>query len=902
MKTLTHNKKPNEITKILRYAVVCALLWTVMLAGLFTFYFNRNRHAIHEIGVGMAQDIFEKDILLRRWADQHGGVYVMESAATATNHQFSHINPALMSRQIYELARERPGIPQGHITSLNPIRPENNPDPWETQALRSFEKGSREVVELVHMNGQPYMRIMRPLVTEKPCLKCHSAQGYKEGDGRGGISVTLSLSLITKTLNSQLYQVAFIHSLIWLLGMGFIMIGSRKIVNTVLLLRNERNALFESEETYRRQFADNTSIMLLIDPSNKLVIDANITALHFYGYHRDQMLTKHFSDILALPSSEDDVRPADSVFPNQGSKHETQHRLEDGSIREVEESSSIIQFGERHILHVIVFDISERKRAEKALVETQNQLTDIINFLPDATLAIDKDKRIIIWNRAIEQMTGIQAADMIGKNDYAYTIPFYGEARPQLMDLVFADQEEIAAKYPNLIREGDTIVGEAYCNALYNGRGAWVFAKASPLHDQSGNVIGAIECIRDITAQKRAEEERRQFELQFQQTQKLESLGVLSGGIAHDFNNILAIIMGYCALIRADYNDAEAYIPVVEKAAERAAELCRQMLTYAGKAQYAPTQVNMWLLVDEMVNMLRATVNQNASINFLTLSSDILIIEADASQLRQVVMNLIINAAESIGDLQGEVNVSLTNKSIMEGQSDKDHLGILIPVGQYLCLNITDNGCGMTDETKQRISEPFYTTKFSGRGLGMSAVLGIITAHSGALQLSSKPNNGSTFTVYLPVPLYASAGAPLQQQLTPLVPWQESGTILLVEDEEQVRTTVQLLLKKLGFNIVTASNGKEALEMYQKNEAKITVVITDIGMPVMDGYELFGALKKICPGLPIIISSGFGEVAVTSRIAREKIAGFINKPYKIGDIQNTLKNVMVERQLKQSNL
>jgi PAS domain S-box-containing protein len=396
--------------------------------------------------------------------------------------------------------------------------------------------------------------------------------------------------------------------------------------------------------------------------------------------------------------------------------------------------------------------------------------------------------------------------------------------------------------------------------------------------------------LQDITERKRAAEEKLALEKQFLQAQKLESLGVLAGGIAHDFNNILAIIIGYCSLVKMDYQTAENYIPEIEKAAERAAGLCHQMLAYAGKAQLAQTKVNMWMLVAEMVNMLKSTIKQNVVIKH-DLSADITSVTGDASQLRQIVMNLVINAAEAIGEAQGEIRVSLATGAIKAGQSDKDHLGRIIPAGWYVCLEITDNGCGMDDETKQRIFEPFYTTKFTGRGLGMSAVLGIITAHGGALQLSSQPGQGTTFKVYLPVQIGASAGDESLPQVAQ-ASWQGSGTILLVEDEASIILIAKIMLTALGFTVIAAANGKEALELYQKNAADITLVVTDMGMPVMDGYELFSKLKNLDPELPIIVSSGFGDSVVTTRIAREDIAGLVSKPYNFDQLREVLKGVV----------
>ncbi|HIJ94387.1 MAG TPA: GAF domain-containing protein [Desulfuromonadales bacterium] len=387
----------------------------------------------------------------------------------------------------------------------------------------------------------------------------------------------------------------------------------------------------------------------------------------------------------------------------------------------------------------------------------------------------------------------------------------------------------------------------------------------------------------------RSDEEKKIFEQQLHQIQRLESLGVLAGGIAHDFNNIMAIIIGYCALIKLDLKSAEKKIPEIEKAADRAAGLCRQMLAYAGKATLTQTTVNMKEIVEEMIRMLKATIPQNVTINAI-ISSESASITGDASQIRQIVMNLIINAAEAIHEAQGTVHVSLAHTEINENQREKDYLGKRIPVGEYLCLKVTDDGCGMNDETKNRIFEPFYTTKFTGRGLGMSSVLGIITAHRGAIQLASKPGNGTTFTVYLPIH-HGEAASNRPVLAITSERWQGSGTVLLVEDEEEVRLIAAALLKKLGYTVIAASDGKGALELYRENTTDISLVVTDMGMPGMDGGELFRELKTLKPELPIIISSGFGDVDVTAKIAHEDIAALINKPYRFDMLREVLQRV-----------
>jgi signal transduction histidine kinase/CheY-like chemotaxis protein len=402
-----------------------------------------------------------------------------------------------------------------------------------------------------------------------------------------------------------------------------------------------------------------------------------------------------------------------------------------------------------------------------------------------------------------------------------------------------------------------------------------------------------IQCFhRDISERKQAEKERLQLEQQFQHAQKLESLGVLAGGIAHDFNNILQVIIGHCSLakLKPRPGTVDTHIPEIEKAAGRAADLCRQMLAYAGKATSVSTQINMKSLVDEMVKMLKATFAKNVAIAS-ELVTGLPTIKADASQLRQVVMNLIINAAEAIGEEQGKIGVVLTKCELLAGQLPVDHLGKSIPPGWYLRLEVSDTGCGMAGETKRRLFEPFYTTKFTGRGLGLSATLGIITAHAGALQLTSQPGHGTTFTVYLPIQNSTISDQEDPLQITP-PPWQGSGTILLAEDEIQVKLIAKILLEQLGFTVLEASNGTEALALYLTHGADIRVVMTDMGMPVMDGYALFRELKKVNPELPIIISSGFGDTAIAARIARKDIAGLVSKPYSLEVLRNVLQSVL----------
>lgn len=420
--------------------------------------------------------------------------------------------------------------------------------------------------------------------------------------------------------------------------------------------------------------------------------------------------------------------------------------------------------------------------------------------------------------------------------------------------------------------------------------GNWYDVRDRAIQWVDGRLV-RLEIATDITERKKAEEDKLALEKQLLHSQKMESLGALTGGVAHDFNNILMIIMGHCSLAKMDPAHLESSIEQIEHAAERAAELCRQMLAYAGKSRLVREQVNLRSLVHDMVGMLRSTIGQNVLMTE-RLTEELPSIEADASQLRQVVMNLISNASEAIGKAQGLVRVSLDKVQLSPEQTERDYSGKVIPAGCYACLEVADNGCGMTDEARRRIFEPFFSTKFAGRGLGMSAVQGIVTAEGGAIQLFSREGEGATFRIFLPLPVAASA-PPEDRLLSGPDPHSgQQGTVLLVDDEEQVMAIATSMLEAMGFSVIPAADGKEALELYQEHAGRITLVFTDLGMPVMDGYQLLRELQKLDPDLPVIVSSGFGEVEVVSRIGSTHIAAVINKPYRYEQMREVVGRVL----------
>ncbi len=512
----------------------------------------------------------------------------------------------------------------------------------------------------------------------------------------------------------------------------------------------------------------------------------------------------------------------------------------------------------------------ELRRTQQELKSSQARYFDLYNLAPVGYLTLSDTGMILEANRAVTTLLDMPLEDL-----RSAILPRF----------IFPEDQDIYHLYRKRIAEtGDTHACEL---RMVRGDGSvfWGHLQAAP--EQQGE---SWITMTDISERKRTEAAAEAFELQIREARKLESLSVLTGGIAHDFNNILAIIVGYCSLIKMNYEQAAHYVPEIETAADRAAELCRQMLTYAGKSEAAKTDFDMTGLLDEMIRMMKTGVAENTSITFAR-PDNILIVTGDAGQIREVIMNLIVNASEAVCQAHGEITVSLARMEITAGEIHEDCLGKIIPEGRYVCMEVADNGCGMDDETRQRIFEPFYSTKFFGRGLGMSAVHGIVAANDGALQLYSRRGFGTTVRLYLPTQSAEPAAAePVKQPDSGT--WQGSGTILLVEDERHLKVLAETILKVLGFTVIKAANGEEALELYQQNSADITLVITDIGMPVMDGYELFSNLKKLNAKLPIIISSGYASDTITSRLPRSEIAGMLCKPYSFTEFSDVVKGAV----------
>ena len=424
----------------------------------------------------------------------------------------------------------------------------------------------------------------------------------------------------------------------------------------------------------------------------------------------------------------------------------------------------------------------------------------------------------------------------------------------------------------------------------YNGKMQTVLLQGKTLSREDGDVVVAV--LQDITQIRESQAAQAQLEEQMRIAQKLESLGLLAGGIAHDFNNLLMVVLGNADLVERDLQDdtvSRERVAEISKAARVASELCRQLLAYAGKGSFVLENIDPPALVESMRGLLESSISRRISLRFNFNPTPTIV--ADASQIQQVLLNLVINAGEAIGDAPGEIMVSTgaldcTTEYLAEPYLDDD-----LPSGKYSYIEVTDTGSGMTEEVRRRLFDPFFTTKFTGRGLGMSAVLGIVRSHKGSMKIYSEPGRGTNLRVLFPTDSKELI-ATKDQANTEAIENLPGGKILFIDDELLVRNIGTDMLSELGFSTICAQNGVEALELFDQHRHEIVAVILDLTMPEMDGIATFRELKKRSPDLQVILASGYNEQEATRDFVGRGLAAFIQKPFVMSELERILHKVL----------
>jgi PAS domain S-box-containing protein len=542
---------------------------------------------------------------------------------------------------------------------------------------------------------------------------------------------------------------------------------------------------------------------------------------------------------------------------------EIQIRRKDGSSAWISEIARAVRDAAGTLLYYegTIIDITQRKLAEEALRDSEARNRAILQALPDLIFVNDKNGVYLDYHAQDPARWLSSSSPFLGKK--------LGEVLPsRIADLLHSGQQHV-------LQTGSTWLGE-YSTLQADGS-HWCEARIVPC-----GADRTLTIIQDITQRKRGEDQRRQLESQIRHAQKLESLGVLAGGIAHDFNNLLTSVLGYTTLARnhlpAD-SPAGPMLEEIDLAAQRAADLTRQMLAYSGRGTFVIKPLRLDTLIHEIINLLGTVVSKKATIN---LSLQPAVIEGDATQIRQVVMNVITNASDALEGKCGRIDVRTGVREETEKTLRSPFLPESLPPGDYAYLEVEDTGCGMTQDTLIRIFDPFFTTKFTGRGLGLAAVLGIVKGHKGTIKVESSVGKGTLFQLLLPSSAEkAVSGRALECQETPL---RGHGTILLVEDESSVRSYTRTVLQEAGFQVLEAGEGGEGLAHFAEHRDEIDAVLLDLTMPRMDGMEVLAELRRLKADVPVLVMSGYGEPEVTVRCAGMGLSGFIQKPFRPRDL------------------
>ncbi len=531
-----------------------------------------------------------------------------------------------------------------------------------------------------------------------------------------------------------------------------------------------------------------------------------------------------------------------------------------------------------HVRRELEHEVAERRQSEEAFRRGEERLQLALDAAHLGTWDWDIGTGRILWSEHHAELFGLKKDE-------------FGGSYADFERCVYPEDRAGIATALAVARDQHTVYHHEFRVVWPDGSVHWLMDLGRFFYDAGGQPVRMNGVVQDITEQKDAEAERRQLELQIQQAQKLESLGLLAGGIAHDFNNLLTAILAHAGLAVGDLppeSPVRDNLLQIEKVSHRASDLCRQLLAYAGRVELQIEPLNLSELVAELLPLLKVSISKKVALD-CHFPEHLPSVEGDPTQLRQVVMNLVINASEAIGSNEGVIAITTG-----EQHCDEAYLRELRRVGTtgpgiYVFLEVTDNGCGMDAETQARIFDPFFTTKFTGRGLGLAAVLGIAQSHRCAIKVQSERGKGTTFRLLFPpsskMVARVEARAPSEQ-------WRGSGTVLVVDDEEPVRDAAAMLVERLGFRAVKAADGREAVELFKKCAEQIACVLLDVTMPRMGGEEVARELQRLRPEVPILLTSGYTEQEITPRFADQSVAGFISKPYQIAALASVLRRVL----------
>ena len=662
-------------------------------------------------------------------------------------------------------------------------------------------------------------------------------------------------------------------------------------------LKIRTRELKESEERFRQLFESIPEAVLVHDMDGR-ILHINQAGAQRLEYLPEELVGETLSRFV-IPVCADRIHQHVQNTVNNGfTQFETTFVAQSGRHIEAEVNERVIDFGGRRVILSVSRDVTIRNRNERRIAKLNECF---LNFGPDP------DENINLLTNLLGELFGATTAFYSRLHNGMLCRVGQWRSPPELSLLTKPEGHicyDAIRQKTNDVLVVRNLQSSAYATSDSNVRiGQWKTYIGYPVKC-AGQHVGAAciffnedieptgddrELLSIVASAIGVEEDRKQaalekekLESQIQHTQKLESLGVLAGGLAHDFNNLLVGILGNAELALQDLSElspARQRLDDIKTAGMRASELTRQMLAYSGKGQFIIQPIDVNELVREMGHLLRASISKTIVFNH-HFSENLPAIEGDAVQIRQVVMNLITNASEAIGNRSGVITLRTGLIEISRNDLAESFLNNNLPGGFYVAIEVLDTGVGMDEKTKSRMFDPFFTTKFAGRGLGLAAVMGIVRAHKGTIKVDSEIGKGSKFTVLFPSTGKAAPPAD-QPKADAHKDWKPKGTILVVDDDESVRNVAKMILERVGLNVITASDGREGIELFEKNKTGLAAVLLDMTMPHMSGEETFHEMHRLRPEVPVFLASGYNEQDIASRFTESEFAGIIQKPFQL---------------------
>jgi two-component system, cell cycle sensor histidine kinase and response regulator CckA len=875
----------NPQTNIKPFAAFSAIAWSLLIFTSISWNLNLLKSQAVDLATLEARANWNKDLAFRRWATRHGGFYVKPDTRTPPNPYLSHIphrdvittkgikltlmNPAYMMSQLTTEYEEMYGI-KGSITGQVLLNPANKADAWELAALKKFDTGKTEVTELSYIRGEAYLRFMKPVLMEEGCVLCHGHLGFKIGDIRGGVSVSIPLTPYIQAADNNRNSLLISHSSIWLLGLiGIFFLGYLK-QQKILQQQVSEKALDDAHQEWVHAMDFFDDAIYLIDLDDK-VVRANQAFYNMMKLSPEQVIGQSISKIIH-PQGED--TPCPLCVARQQRRDEIITMEADNpdnpSGKPIEATVRIIRDNNGSPLAVLMgmHDLSRNREASEAIYEREQQISDLLRSTAEGIYSLDIEGKCVMANPSCAHLLGYDNEnELIGKH-------LHEMIHHSHVDGTTYDESDCLIYQSFRSNTEMHVDNEVFWRA--DGSNFPAEYWAYPIL-RKGKVIGTVVTFFDITEELKTEQALRR-------SQKMDALGQLTGGIAHDFNNQLGIVSGYMELLE-DFNagneKTSQWLAATRKATTRCITLTRQLLNFSRQQQTNTEIIDLKKELDELDELIRRTLTPAIDVSY-DIDENLWSIATSRGDLEDALLNLIINARDAMPD-GGRLAINMYNKVLNQDEIVNEQS----LTGDYVLIVIEDSGQGISLAAQEHIFDPFFSTKEVGKGtgLGMSMVYAFVKRSQGLIKLYSEPGLGTSIKMYFP--RTTTADSKQENTKSKVTKIQEHNkTILVVEDEIHLKELAVELLGIYGYNTLQAEDGEAAIKIIRSNQ-HIDLLFSDIVMPGgMNGYQLASKARELRPDLKIQLTSGLADKKPANERQAELGLHFLQKPYTQADLIN----------------